>query len=239
MKIFPAIDLRGGRVVRLTGGDYSRMTTYFDDPAKVARSFRDEGASFLHVVDLDGARNGIPVSTEVIKELAATDGLFVQVGGGIRTEDRIREYLSFGVDRVILGSAAVNNFPWLSEMVSKFAERIAVGVDVRDGYVAVSGWEKITGYDALSFCHKLEEIGVETIIYTDISKDGMLLGTNLDIYRTLSEKTGLKIIASGGISFESEIISLRDMGLYGAIVGKAIYEGALSLRQVISLAREV
>lgn len=238
MKIFPAIDLRGGQVVRLTKGDYDRMTTYFDDPAAVARSFRESGASVLHVVDLDGARDGAPVNLSVIARIVRETGLAVQAGGGIRTEERIREYLDLGVSRVILGSAAAKDFSWLCEMVNTFGQAIAVGVDVREGRVAVHGWETLTALDPMDFCRHLEGVGVRTIIYTDISKDGMLQGTNLEAYRRLTTETGLSVIASGGVSFEDEIRTLRDMGVYGAIVGKALYEGTLSLPRLLELAED-
>lgn len=236
MKIFPAIDLRGGKVVRLTKGDYDRMKTYDDDPAQVARSFREAGAEVLHVVDLDGARDGTPVNFPVIETICRSSGLALQVGGGIRTEARIRAYLDLGVRRVILGSAATN-LPWLQEMVQKFGDAIAVGVDAKNGWVAVHGWEKVTDLDAMDFCHRLEQIGVKTVIYTDISKDGMMQGTNLEVYRRLTAETGLDVIASGGISFAEELHQLREMGVYGAIVGKALYEGTLSLPQLLDIAR--
>lgn len=236
MKLFPAIDLRGGRVVRLTRGDYDQMTTYFDDPVAVSASFREAGARHLHVVDLDGARDGTPVNFPIIAQIVRQSGLAVQVGGGIRTEARIREYLDLGVARVILGSAAAKDPDWTRQMAERFGPAIAVGVDVRDGRVAVHGWETLTDLDALDFCHQLEAMGVSTIVYTDISKDGMLQGTNLEIYRRLTAETSLQVIASGGISFADEIRALRDMGVYGAIVGKALYEGALDLSQALALA---
>lgn len=236
MKIFPAIDLRGGKVVRLTKGDYDRMKTYGDDPAQVACAFRDAGAEVLHVVDLDGARDGTPVNFPVIETICRSSGLALQVGGGIRSETRIRAYLELGVRRVILGSAATN-LPWLQEMVKKFGDAIAVGVDAKNGMVAVHGWEKLTDLDAMDFCRQLEQLGVKTVIYTDISKDGMMQGTNLEVYRRLTAETGLDIIASGGISFAEELHQLREMGVYGAIVGKALYEGTLSLPQLLEIAR--
>ena len=236
MEIFPAIDLRGGRVVRLTRGDYDAMTTYSDDPAAKAQDFLSEGAENLHIVDLDGAREGSPVNREAVSAIASVPGLFTQVGGGIRTEERIIDYLSLGIGRIILGSAAVRNFPWLKEMVKKYGASIAVGVDAKDGLVAINGWEETTRENSMDFCSRLEDIGVSTVIYTDIAKDGTLSGTNMEIYGELSEKTQLNIVASGGISFEREIKELRRLGIYGAIVGKAIYEGKLSLKRVLALA---
>lgn len=237
MKIFPAIDLRGGRVVRLTQGNYNVMKTYSDDPVSTARDFISEGAENLHVVDLDGAREGAPVNLSAIGAIAGLPGLFTEVGGGIRTEERISDYLSLGIGRVILGSAAVRNFPWLKDMVKKYGASIAVGVDAINGLVAINGWEETTRENSMDFCRRLEDIGVRTVIYTDIAKDGTLSGTNMAVYRELSEITRLDIVASGGISFEREISELRDLGIYGAIVGKAIYEGKLSLKRVIELAR--
>lgn len=236
MKLFPAIDLRGGRVVRLTRGNYDQMTTYSEDPTVVAGSFQEAGAHHLHVVDLDGARDGTPTNFPVIAQIVRQSGLAIQVGGGIRTEARIRKYLDLGVTRVILGSAAAKDPDWTRQMAKQFGSAIAVGVDVRDNRVAVHGWETITDLDALDFCHQLEDMGISTIVYTDISKDGMLQGTNLEVYRRLTAETGLNVIASGGISFADEIRALRDMGVYGAIVGKALYEGALDLSQALILA---
>ena len=235
MNIYPAIDLRGGNVVRLTRGDYDVMTTYSGSPADTARKFVSDGAEYLHVVDLDGARGGTQQNRAAIKEISAVSGLFIEVGGGIRDEAAICDYLSLGVKRTILGSAAVNNFPWLCEMVKKYGSSIAVGVDAKDGKVAINGWEEKTELDSMEFCRRLADIGVSTVIYTDISKDGALSGTNLDAYRALSE-IKLDIIASGGISFEHEIKELCEIGVSGAIVGKAIYEGRLSLAHVLAIA---
>ncbi len=235
MDIYPAIDLRGSKVVRLTRGDYDIMTTYSDSPGETARGFSALGASHLHVVDLDGAREGKPKNRDAIKQAASVPGLFTEVGGGIRTEERIDDYLSIGVDRVILGSAAVNNFPWLCEMVKKYGAAIAVGVDAKDGMVAINGWEEKTELNSMEFCRRLSDNGVKTVIYTDISKDGALSGTNLDAYRALSD-IKLDIIASGGISFEEEIAELKKIGVAGAIVGKAIYEGKLDLSRVLEIA---
>ena len=237
MEIFPAIDIRSGNVVRLTEGDYNRMTVYGSSPLDMANTFIKKGAKNLHMVDLDGAKDGTPVNFDVIKEVASLGKLFTEVGGGIRDEKRIEDYLSLGVNRVILGTVAVRNFKFVEEAVKKYGDKIAVGVDARDGKVAVSGWLETTEIDSLDFCHKIRDAGVKTVIYTDISKDGTLSGTNLEIYEKLSEIKGLDIIASGGITFEEEIKKLTDMNTYGAIVGKAVYAGRLDLERVLKIAK--
>lgn len=237
MKIFPAIDLRDGKAVRLFQGDYDKMTVYSDDPADVARAFKAKGADCLHVVDLDGAKDGKLVNYETIKEIVQGVDMFVEVGGGIRDEERIRQYLDIGVGRVILGTVAVRNPGFLEEMVKKYGEKIAVGVDARDGYVAVNGWKEITDRKSFDFCRHLSSIGVKTVIYTDISKDGGLEGTNMDAYRKLKDIEGLEVVASGGISFEEEITELKDI-VSAAILGKAIYSGKLDLEKAVELARQ-
>lgn len=237
MEIFPAIDIRNGNVVRLTEGDYNRMTVYGSSPLEMAEAFVKKGAKNLHMVDLDGAKDGTPVNFDVIKSVAETGKLFTEVGGGIRDEKRIEDYLSLGVNRVILGTVAVRNFAFVEEAVKKYCDKIAVGVDARDGKVAVSGWLETTEIDSLDFCRKLRDAGVKTVIYTDISKDGTLSGTNLEIYEKLSEIENLDIIASGGITFEEEIKKLASMNTYGAIVGKAVYAGKLDLERVLKIAK--
>ena len=239
MKIFPAIDLREGRVVRLTQGDYSRMEVYGDRPEEAARSFREKGARCLHVVDLDGARDGSTANFDAISRiLRAGEGMEVEVGGGIRDEERIRAYLDLGVSRVILGTVAVRDFAFTARMAQTYGEKIAVGVDARDGRVAVSGWMEVTSLDSLDFCRKLRDAGVQTVIYTDISRDGELQGANLPVYEQLCAIDGLRIIASGGISYPQEIDRLRQTGVYGAIVGKALYAGALELEDLLRRARQ-
>ena len=234
MYIYPAIDLRDGKVVRLTKGDYDRMDVYSSDPAEIVRIFREAGASRLHVVDLDGAKDGKLCNYEIISKLARED-IFVEVGGGIRDEERIQAYLAAGVKRVILGSAAIENPGFAAEMAQKYGDAIAVGVDASEGMVAIHGWKTVTDVDALDFCEKLVKSGVSTVIYTDISKDGTLSGTNLEVYRRLSQIEGLSIIASGGITFEYEIAALREMNLHGAILGKALYTGKLNLARAIAI----
>jgi phosphoribosylformimino-5-aminoimidazole carboxamide ribotide isomerase len=234
MIIFPAIDLKDGKVVRLHQGDYDQMTVYSEDPLAVARTFKEAGATHLHVVDLDGARGGNPENFKVVERLIQSSGLEVQVGGGIRNRERVETYLNLGAKRVILGTAAVTDPEFLMEMVELYGEAIAVGVDVKDGLAAINGWEKTTAINGVMFCKTLAEIGVKTVIYTDIAKDGGLQGTNLEVYQELSQIQGLNIIASGGISFDEEIIALKDL-VYGAILGKALYSGILDLANCIRL----
>ena len=236
MQIFPATDILGGKVVRLTKGDYNQVKIYADSPAEMALEFMKDGATNLHMVDLDGAKDGAPVNFEAIREAAKIKDLFIEVGGGIRDMKRVEDYLSLGVKRVILGTAAVRNYPFVEEAVKEFGNAIAVGVDAKDGFVAVSGWQETTSVKSVEFCKKLRDTGVATVIYTDISKDGMLSGTNLEVYSELSEIKGLDIVASGGITFVNEIEKLRDMNIYGAIVGKAVYEGKLSLKDALKAA---
>ena len=236
MQIFPATDILGGKVVRLTKGDYNQVKIYADSPAEMALEFMKDGATNLHMVDLDGAKDGAPVNFEAIREAAKIKDLFIEVGGGIRDMKRVEDYLSLGVKRVILGTAAIRNYPFVEEAVKEFGNAIAVGVDAKEGFVAVSGWQETTSVKSVEFCKKLRDTGVSTVIYTDISKDGMLSGTNLEVYGELSQIKGLDIVASGGITFVNEIEKLRDMNIYGAIVGKAVYEGRLSLKDALRAA---
>ncbi|MGN0703019.1 MAG: 1-(5-phosphoribosyl)-5-[(5-phosphoribosylamino)methylideneamino]imidazole-4-carboxamide isomerase [Lentihominibacter sp.] len=235
MKIFPAIDLRNGKAVRLYQGDYDQMTVYSDSPVDVARSFKAKGASCLHLVDLDGAKDGQLVNFETIKEIVEEVDMYVEVGGGIRDEERIKQYLELGVGRVILGTIAVKDPDFLEAMVTKYGEKIAVGVDARDGFVAINGWKEITDRESFEFCRYLRDIGVRTVIYTDISRDGGLEGTNMEAYRKLQDIEGLEVTASGGISFEEEITALKDVAA-AAILGKAIYSGKLDLERAVKLA---
>ena len=235
MNIIPAIDLIGGQAVRLVKGDYEKVTVYSDDPAAVAESFERAGAKYLHVVDLDGAKDGTTANFETIKKIIERTDLSVEVGGGIRTLERVRQYIDIGVDRVIIGTAAVTDPDFLSEAVSLYGEKIVVGVDIKDGFVAIKGWLEISGLSCKEFCKKLEALGVKTIICTDISKDGMMSGTNRELYRELYDEFELNIIASGGVSSMEDIAVLSNMGLFGAIVGKAIYTGAIELSEAIKL----
>ena len=238
MRILPAIDLRDGKVVRLYQGDYDNMTIYGQDPAAQAAAFAAAGAGNLHVVDLDGAKDGTTANFDVIREIVKTSGLSGDVGGGIRDEDRIRRYLDLGAERVILGTVAIRNFDFMARMAKTYGSHIAVGVDARDGFVAVNGWKEITGERGVAFCRRLRDAGVRTVIYTDISRDGAEQGTNLALYRELTAIRGLNIVASGGVSFEEELLELRDMGVWGAILGKALYTGKLDLARAVRLAEK-
>lgn len=236
MNIYPAIDIRDGKVVRLTRGDYDKTEVYHDDPAAVARDFAQRGARFLHVVDLDGAKDGKLSNYETVLCIAQAADLSIEIGGGIRDAARVEKYLSLGVDRVILGTAAVNNEPFLTEMLAQYGDRIAVGVDAKNGLVATEGWRTVTQLNSVKFCKKLVSLGATRVIYTDISRDGAMQGTNLEIYRTLSAIEGLQVTASGGISTLAEIQLLRAMGTQAAILGKALYVGAIRLEDALRVA---
>ena len=237
MNIFPAIDLYEGKAVRLFKGDYAQMTVYNENPVEVALDFQAQGASFLHLVDLEGAKTGKTPNIDVIADIASKTDLFTEVGGGIRSMETIRTYLRHGVDRVILGTAAVNDPDFLKQAVAEFGEHIAVGIDVKDGYVAIKGWTEQSQYTCDEFFAKMQGLGISTIICTDVSRDGAMKGTNLELYRHLSETYQMDIIASGGVSSIADIEALRKMELYGAIIGKAYYTGAIDLRQAIEVAK--
>ena len=236
MIIFPAIDIIGGKVVRLTKGDYNQQKTYSDSPKLVAKSFNDIGATHLHVVDLDGAKQGDATNYSIISDIVKSTNMFVEVGGGIRDLKRIENYANVGVKRVIIGTAAVKNPDFVKEAVREFGKLVSVGVDTHDGFVATDGWIERSNLSGYEFCEKMRDFGVTNVIYTDISKDGALSGTNLDIYQKLSTIKDLTITASGGVTFIDEIKKLKEMDIYGAIVGKAIYEGKLDLQTVLSVA---
>ena len=233
MILFPAIDIVGGKAVRLYKGDYSQMTVYNDDPAEVARDFASCGARAVHIVDLEGARDGGTPNLSAVLEIKKASGLFCEIGGGVRSMDTVDRYLGSGLDRVILGTAAVNDEAFLREAVAKYGERIAVGADIKDGYIAVKGWLEKSAVTADDFFMKMQEIGVRTMICTDISKDGAMQGANRALYRSLSKKYSVDITASGGVSSMEDVIALRDMGLYAAIIGKAYYTGAIDLREAV------
>lgn len=239
MNIFPAIDLIGGKAVRLVKGDYAKVTVYSDDPAAVAKEFERAGAKYLHVVDLEGARDGSTANLDTIKKIIDTTSLFVEVGGGIRSMDTVEKYIEAGADRVIIGTAAVTDPEFLSAAIAKYPDKIAIGVDVKDGMVAIKGWVEKSELGCFEFCEKLSEMGVETVICTDISKDGLLSGTNLGLYSELSQKFSMNITASGGVSSLDDVRRLAEMKLYGAILGKALYTGAIDLAAAISVAAEV
>lgn len=236
MQILPAIDLQNGQAVRLYQGDYSKKTVYSSDPCAVARGFAAAGATQLHVVDLDGAKDGSLANFDTIAALAAQSGLAIEVGGGIRTEERIQKYLSLGAARVILGTIAVQDFAFTQRMAQKYGERIAVGVDAKDGRVATHGWLQLSQLDGPDFCRRLAAAGVRTVIYTDIARDGAEQGANLDVYRQLCRIPALRVIASGGVSGLEEIRELCTMGAWGAILGKALYTGRLDLAQAVKAA---
>jgi phosphoribosylformimino-5-aminoimidazole carboxamide ribotide isomerase len=235
MKIFPAIDLYDGKAVRLFKGNYGEMTVYSENPAEIAEDFKKNGAQFIHVVDLEGAKDGTTPNMEVIQKIISETGLFAEVGGGIRSMDVLEKYFEIGVGRAILGTAAVTNEEFLLEAVSAYGEKIAVGADVMDGYVRIKGWIEKSEYTLDAFFEKMQKIGVKTIICTDISKDGAMRGTNLEMYRDLSEKYSLDIIASGGVSSISDVEALSKMKLHGAIIGKAYYTGAINIAEAISV----
>lgn len=236
MLIFPAIDLVQGQAVRLYKGDYAQMTVYDTDPLRVARTFQSQGASCLHLVDLEGAKNGGTPNLELITRIVSETSLFTEVGGGIRSMETVETYLTAGVSRVILGTAAVTDEAFLRQAVAAWGSRIAVGVDIRDGYVSIKGWTEQSAYTCSQFFEKMQKLGVQTIICTDISRDGAMAGTNLNLYRQLSQAYRMDIVASGGVSSLADVKALREMDLYGAIIGKAYYTGAIDLRQAIEVA---
>lgn len=237
MLIYPAIDLYEGKAVRLYRGDYAQMTVYNEDPAAVAADFAASGASCIHMVDLEGAKSGTTPNLSTICRVKETTGLFCQVGGGIRSMETVSRYLDAGLDRVILGTAAVTDPDFAGRAVAAYGEKIAIGVDIRDGFVAVKGWTEKSSLEAFDFCRRMESIGIRTLICTDISKDGAMQGPNDDLYRKLSQQMGMQIIASGGVSSIGDIKRLAKMNLHGAIIGKAYYTGAVDLAQAIEVAR--
>ena len=237
MNVFPAIDIVQGKAVRLFKGDYAQMTVYSEMPMDVVRDFERAGAKFLHIVDLEGAKSGDTNNYETISNIIKSTPLFVEVGGGIRSMDVIEKYLSAGAGRVILGTVAVTDERFLRDAVEKYGDKIAVGVDIKDGFVAIKGWTEKSEYSAFDFCEKLQSLGIKTVICTDVSKDGAMQGTNRELYSQLSQKFTLDFIASGGVSSVEDIIALKEKGLYGAIIGKAYYTGAIDLRRAIEEAR--
>lgn len=237
MQIYPAIDLFQGKAVRLYKGDYAQMTVYNEDPAAVAADFQVKGAACIHMVDLEGAKSGTTPNFATICRVKEQTGLFCQVGGGIRNMETVRKYLDAGLDRVILGTAAVTDANFAKAAVDAYGERIAIGVDIKDGFVAVRGWTEKSSLEAFAFCEKMEKLGIQTLICTDISKDGAMQGPNAKLYAQLSRQLGMDIIASGGVSNLEDIRRLAAMGLHGAIVGKAYYTGAVDLKEAIEVAR--
>ena len=237
MILFPAIDLFEGKAVRLLRGDYTQMTVYSDHPEEIAKDFAGQGATHVHLVDLEGARSGSTPNLDTVLRIREGSGLFCEIGGGIRSMETVDTYLNAGLDRVILGTAAVEDRDFLLEAVAKYGDKIAVGVDVRDGFAAVRGWTENSALHFMDFSRDMEAVGVKTLICTDISRDGAMRGTNREMYQELSETLGLQITASGGVSTMEDIESLRQMNLYGAIIGKAYYTGDINLKKAIEAAR--
>ena len=237
MIIFPAIDLYDGKAVRLYKGDYQNMTVYSDDPLSVAKDFEACGATHIHMVDLEGAKDGTTPNLSIVRDVANKTSLFVEIGGGIRSMETVEAYLSAGVSRVILGTAALTDREFLTRAVQAYGDKIAVGADVRDGYIAIKGWLETTTCTLEDFLSQMQSIGVKTVICTDISRDGAMRGTNLELYGALSKSFGMDIVASGGVSSLTDVEALRRMDLYGAIIGKAYYTGAIDLRQAIEVAK--
>ena len=237
MIIYPAIDLFEGRAVRLYKGDYAQMTVYNEDPAAVAADFKAKGATHIHMVDMEGAKSGTTPNLATICRVKEQTGLFCEVGGGIRNMETVSKYLDAGLDRVILGTAAVTDPDFAKAAVDAYGEKIAIGVDIKDGFVAVKGWTEKSSLEAFAFCAQMEKIGIKTLICTDISKDGAMQGPNAELYKALSGQLGMDIIASGGVSNIDDIRRLAAMELHGAIVGKAYYTGAVDLREAIEVAK--
>ncbi len=237
MVIFPAIDLIDGKAVRLVKGDYGKKTVYSDLPLSVAQKFLSDGAEYLHIVDLDGAKDGTIPNFEVVESIVKNTSLKVEIGGGIRCEDTIKKYLDIGVFRVILGTAAVKNPDFAADMIKKYGGSIAIGIDIKDGYAATEGWTEISKNHIYDMCENFEKIGAETVICTDISKDGAMQGTNIELYKTLTQKFNINIVASGGVTDLSDIRKLKDSGVYGAILGKALYTKNIELKSALEAAK--
>ena len=237
MVIFPAIDLIDGKAVRLVKGDYGKKTVYSDLPLNVAEKFLSDGAEYLHIVDLDGAKDVTTPNFEVVESIVKNTSLKVEIGGGIRCEDTIKKYLNTGVFRVILGTVAVKNPGFAADMVKKYGSSIAIGIDIKDGYAATEGWTEISNNHIYDMCEYFENMGVETVICTDISKDGAMQGTNIELYKNLTKKFNINIVASGGVTDLSDIRNLKNSGVYGAILGKALYTGNIELKSALEAAK--
>ena len=237
MILFPAIDLYEKKAVRLLRGDYAKMTVYSDHPPEIALDFKKKGVTHIHLVDLEGAKTGETPNFETVLAIKKSSDLFCEIGGGIRSMDTVERYLNAGIDRVILGTAAVQDEAFLCACADRYGDRIAVGVDLKDGFVAIKGWTQTSDRDAYSFCARMQQIGIRTLICTDISKDGAMQGTNVDLYRALSERFSMQIEASGGVSSLDDVKKLRALNLYGAIIGKAYYTGAIDLAAALEAAK--
>ena len=238
MLIFPAIDLYDKKAVRLLKGDYAQMTVYSDKPWEIAKDFQDKGAKCIHIVDLEGAKNGTTPNIDIVERIIKNCSLFVEIGGGIRSMEVIDRYISIGANRVILGTAAVTDEEFLKSAVEKYSDKIAVGVDIKEGYVAIKGWTEKSQYSCFDFCEKLEAMGVKTLICTDISKDGVMQGTNHELYKELSDRFSMQITASGGVSTIDDVKRLAELDIYGAIIGKAYYTNAIDLSQAVKAAEK-
>lgn len=237
MKLFPAIDLFDKKAVRLFKGDYNEMTVYSETPIEIARDFERCGAKYVHIVDLEGAKEGTTPNIEIVRQIAFETSLFCEIGGGIRNIETVDKYISIGVDRVILGTAAVTDQQFLKQALQKYGNKIAVGVDIKDGFVAIKGWLEKSKYSCFEFCEMMQELGVDTLICTDISKDGAMNGTNRELYRELSKRFSINITASGGVSSIDDVKALKEIDLYGAIIGKAYYIGAIDLKEALEAAK--
>ena len=237
MIVFPAIDLYDKKAVRLYKGDYGNMTIYSENPIEIARDFEEKGASWVHMVDLEGAKEGTTPNLEIVKQVVRETDLSVEIGGGIRSMETAEAYFKAGVSRIILGTAAVDDEDFLKAAVNRYGKGNAVGADVRDGQVAIKGWLEKSQYSLESFMEKMQALGVETVICTDISRDGAMKGTNLKLYKELSERFNMNIVASGGVSSMEDIVALMEMNLYGAIIGKAYYTGNIDLKKAIEVAK--
>lgn len=237
MILFPAIDLYEKKAVRLYKGDYQNMTVYSDNPIEIARGFEAAGATHVHMVDLEGARDGTTPNLAIVQQVARETNLFVEIGGGIRSMDTVNRYLDAGVSRIILGTAAVNDPAFLKAAVTAYPGKIAVGADIKDGYIAIKGWLETSALSLDAFLEQMEDMGIQNIICTDISRDGAMRGTNLELYRQLSQKYAMDITASGGVSTMEDIRHLRSMGIYGAIIGKSYYTGAIDLMTALEVAK--
>ena len=233
MKLFPAIDLYGGKAVRLFKGDYQQMTIYSDNPLQVALDFEKQGAKYIHLVDLEGAKDGTTPNINVVETIAKNTSLFVEIGGGIRSMQTIEKYLNIGVDRVILGTAAVNDQEFLKKAIAKYGDKIAVGLDVKEGFVAIKGWLEKSNYTCMDFCSLMQSYGVKSIICTDVSKDGAMQGANKQLYKQLVEKFDMEFTASGGVNSIEDLVELKNNGAHSAIIGKAYYVGAINLKNAL------
>ncbi len=239
MRLYPAIDMINGQCVRLVQGDYSKKTTFSDDPLTVALRWQEQGGEFIHLVDLDGAKSGNMPNFDIVCRIAATLNIPVEIGGGIRDMHAVSHYLEHGVNRVILGTAAIKNPEFVKEAVREYGERIVIGIDAKDGMVAVSGWEEVSQISALTLAKQMEDIGVSTLIYTDIATDGMLKGPNLSAMKEMAEHVNLKVVASGGVSSLEDLQHLKKTGVEGAIIGKALYTGHIKLTDAVAICKAV